>query len=375
MARLLVDAVRGVTDGAYEALPDDPRTVVEAAGLHRVTPAVARVARARDDLPSAWRPALAGARTAQMLRHLRTTADLRVIGGALDAAGIAWAAFKGPVLTHAVWPAADMREYLDLDVLVDPRRAEDALEAVLATGAAMVDRNWPLLRDSRRAELALTGVHGTAVDLHWHVLVPPAQRRRFTVPVLDLLERRRWIDLGQGVDVPVLDATDQLHHLALHTLVGGANRLMWLGDLHYAARDPELDAGRLRHDAERARSALGVGMVLARTAAVLGVPGTLREAFRGAVPRPWEAVVQARDGRTPFPGLPGDRHLGGALYAGARRTVAGSSVGLLRDALDARRYARRGHAGIYEVEPLGHDVPDARARAEYFAAASAAPDA
>ena len=57
------------------------------------------------------------------------------VGAVLDAAGIPWLVFKGPVLSSSVYCDSGMRRYSDLDVLVPPDRFADAV-------AAMEDANY-----------------------------------------------------------------------------------------------------------------------------------------------------------------------------------------------------------------------------------------
>src|SRR4051794_12287440 len=90
-----------------------------AAGWHRISPAVYLYLRDQVDDPEILGPLEAGYRR-QVARHLQTLADLRIAGAALDDAGIRWALIKGPALA-ALWPRPDMREYRDLDLLVDRR--------------------------------------------------------------------------------------------------------------------------------------------------------------------------------------------------------------------------------------------------------------
>jgi hypothetical protein len=269
-------------------------------------------------------------------------------------------------LAQIVWPAPDMREYQDLDVLADPRRAEEAFGALLEAGFALVDRNWVALDGTGRAEIAMTGPTGTAVDLHWHVVVAPQARSRFSLDPVELLSRARPGNVGNGLDVLTLDPVDTVHHLILHAGLGGANRLMWLADVYYATQMPGFDWAELDARTRRAGSRLMAEVVLQRVWSVLGSGRPLEWVRTGPGGNAWSRIVASRDSRIRFPGLEGDRHLGGALYSGTRATWWGSVVGSLSDGLRVRRFERRGDAGDYEVSVLDEDVPDAAARKRYF---------
>lgn len=362
LAALLVEAVRG-SDAADLCEPlrgTSAEKLLGAGRLHRVTPAVERVVRSWDRPPDGWLPMLTAVKHHQLVRHLRSVAELRGIGAVLDAADIPWVAVKGPVLAGAVWPAPNMREYFDLDVVVDRRRFADALEALTRTGATLVDRNWPEIRRTGWGELSLRTAAGTPLDLHWHIAVPAALRRDFAIDVEGMLDRRRPIELG-GAVVPTLDPEDTVVHLAFHAAQAGANRLMWLADVGFA-----LAAADVAQVERRARAAgvwLPVRMVLDRVHRVLGLPEGPVPA--GGLPL-WARVTRLRDGRTSFPGLPGDPWLGGAEYAAARTGVLDSAAALVRYRRVVGRHEAERAAGTFVEQPLQLDVPDEAARAAYL---------
>ncbi|WP_313662061.1 nucleotidyltransferase family protein [Cellulosimicrobium cellulans] len=364
LAGLLLDAVRGA---AVPACPPglrgvSPAEAVAAGRLHRVTPAVERVARAWPDEPEGWRPALEQAKHDQLMRHLRALADVRAVGAVLDAASVPWVAVKGPVLAGAIWPAVNMREYYDVDLVVAPERFKDSLALLQDRGVRLLDRNWPALRRSGRAELAMVTPAGTPLDLHWHVAVPADLRRELRIDMAAMLERRRLVGVG-GQDVPTLDPVDTVLHLAFHAAQSGANRLMWLADVRFALDHGQVDVAELERRARASGTWLGVRAVLDRADRVLGLAPD--QVPRGATPA-WLWLARARDARRPFPGLPGDPALGGNEYSAARRGVLDSSRVLVHHHLAARREGRRHDAGLDERRPLQADVPDARARASYF---------
>lgn len=367
LARLLVDAASGRPHTVSpELFAEDLSRVLEAGALHRVTPAVARTL-ARTQAPPQWQVALGAARQTQTLRHLRAVEDLKVTGAALDAAGIPWAVAKGPVLASVVWPSPDMREYYDLDLFVGPDRFADAIEAVRSTGGEQLDRNWPELRRTMRAEIAMQARHGTHLDLHWHVAVPERLRRRFPVDVTGMLRRVRPVRIAPGVTVPTFDAVDTVHHVAFHAAQDGANRLMWLSDVRYAVQDPSFDWDELARRAAASRTTAPVALVLDRAARTVGLDLPSGSSFDRARRGAWGALARRRDLAHPFPGLPGDARLGGNVYGATRPGLAESAACLVAYALRARRlereYRRNGSAG----RPLQRDVADATARAEYFA--------
>ena len=82
-------------------------------------------------------------------------------------------------------------------------------------------------------------------------------------------------------------------------------------------------------------------------------------------------VARLQDRRSPFPGLPGDKHLGGGIYAGARSSTAASAVTMLRNRLRTRAIERAVRTDPRAAQKeLRFDVPDAAAKAAYLARSS-----
>lgn len=368
VARLLVDAVVPEEAGPPPAVPGTLRDVVVAARDHRVLPAVARHLATRDDCPPDWRPLLRLARDDQVVRHLGALGELAHLGAALDDAGVPWAVAKGPVAAGALWPALDMREYYDLDLYVERSRFEEAVVSLRAAGCTAVDRNWPLVASERRAELALRAPRGSHVDLHWDIAVPRELRTAFRTDLPGMLRRRRRVDLGGGHRVWTFDAEDTLLLLAFHAAQAGAGRLVWLADVRRAAEADGLDWDVVVARARAARVDVPLALVLDRADRVLGLPAGAEPACapaHGLLGR----VARRRDDREPPPGLPGDAHRGGGIYAAARPGTASTLAALLRGRRATRRTERAVRRGVpgADEKALLLDVPDERAERAYFA--------
>lgn len=355
---LLVDAVRG-TAGAWR--PDwDVEHVLDVAEAHRVTPALARVAADIAGAPAALGSELQAMRTEQVLRHLTTLADLQRLGAALDDAGVAWVVVKGPVAAATAWPAPDMRDYLDLDVVVDPTRLPEVLDLLEDLGAEQLDVNWGLIRRQLRAELSFVLPHGTLLDLHWHPVNAAPLRRALGWEVGPLLARRRLVDVGSLV-VPTLDAADTAVHMAYHAVHSGGYRLLWLADVAYAlaAADP----GEVVARARAGRLELMLAVAADRAARVLGssvpaLPGLPRGAWRRAL-----AAVDRRR-VVPPPGVGGRS---GRLRVSSTRWSTPSSVAALAAGAASHVVLRR-DAGVRDDNPLHTADGDLAARADYLEA-------
>lgn len=371
LSALLVESVLGrsgpLPDGA-DTVP--PEALVAAANAHRVTPAVRRRVDAAPDSPPVWKPILDAMRHRQLMVHMAAMSDLGAVSDAFAAAGIRWAVAKGPVLADALWPEPDMREYSDLDVFVHPSDLSIALHELDRAGFALVDRNWPELARSGRAEVALRGRTGLGLDLHWNIVVSPRSRRAFPISLAEMLDRSRRVRFGTGLEAATFDPTDSLLHVTFHASQSGANRLVWLGDVHYAAMaDVDWDAFAWR--ARAARMTPAVAMVLARAERVLGTRYPLPDDVRAAAERTLWARWAARDDRARlFPWLPGDTATSGRLYESARRSVQASVLAALRSSIEVRVTEARVRRDGRDHNPLDDDVPDDTAKAEYLAAAA-----
>ncbi|WP_028707945.1 nucleotidyltransferase family protein [Propionicicella superfundia] len=370
LAGLLVEAVRGVTSAALgEEVAREPSESVVAAGrMHRVGPALHRRVKDAAGRPADWAAPLAAQRHLQLMRHMQAGADLRLVYEVLAGAAVTCVVGKGPVAADLVWPAPDMREYYDVDLFVDRRDFARALDLLLAAGCVLADRNWPEILRTGRAEIALRGPAGTHIDLHWDIAVTPKLRRAFRIDLPAMLGRSREAVLGSGARVRVFDPVDTVLHLVFHAAQAGAGRLMWIGDVHYAAAAPGFEWTEFAARARGARFETPAALVLARVDRCLGFAHRPPDGVLAA--GLWGRLAHRRDARGAFPGLPGDRATGGRLYSSARRTVVASSREALVEAYQVRAIERRVAAEGPEERVLYRDVPDPAAREAYLAAVS-----
>lgn len=135
------------------------------------------------------------------------------LGGIVDCfrrAGIRTIVLKGAALAVLAYRTPGVRPMADLDVLVPPSRARDALAVLKDAGwmpatpledGDLVYRHAKLLRDALGHEL----------DLHWHVL---AESCRLDA---DSEFWRRAVPLRRhGLDTLALDPTDMFFHVVVH---------------------------------------------------------------------------------------------------------------------------------------------------------------
>lgn len=339
------------------------RAFATAARLHGIAPAAYLWAGAAG-LSDAVVQDLAGSHQAQVRRHLSICSDLDRFGRALDAAGIRWAVFKGPVLSTRYWPRPDLRTYVDLDLLVHARDLGLALEVAADIGARLDGVDWPLLAATLPGQVSLELPGGSLLDLHWDVVNDDRQRAVFGLATADLLADSVPVVVA-GVTARTFDDVSTLLHLSYHMCHSGAHRLLWIRDV-----DASLATVQDRWAEVVARSrATGTALVLAlavqRAQAVYGDHGLGEQPAPGA----WRWLCQAADWRWPPPVIAIDRPSGQVAYRSARRGDHDSARAFAARRLVSRRRPPT-DAGGAPAEGGPRDVAVARTR--YLAEAARA---
>ncbi len=269
---LLAAARRDTEPSAYASLAvTDPVALVAASRSHGV-----------DHLLHDWITIVApGHAAVPLLRrcsdesarfHLRALGALRSAGTALDAAGVAYVAVKGPILATLA-RTSSVRAYGDLDLLVSPKQLEIALDALARTGAEISESaRWKVLYESEHAQVPMTLPLGVALDLHWDLCSRPHMRRSWTVEGAEALILRSALLHTAVGEVPVLDRADMLLHTAGHAGWSGGDRLGWLVDVDSVVRSGPVDWDTVMNRTRRWGLEAHVGDVLQRTGRLLGTP-------------------------------------------------------------------------------------------------------
>ncbi len=331
-----------------------PASLVEMAGYHRVPGVVYRslvdLGAYRDEfdqLRSAYQMAAVG--------HGRCLVDLSALVDQFEGLGHPWVVVKGPVLAAVAYADPGARLYDDLDLVVSPSAMAEALSLIEGAGGRVHPVNWPMMTEHRRAELPVELGHGMLGDLHWHLLVTPGIRARFSWPVDEALDRRRTVDVD-GIAVPTLDAVDGILYLCLHGSLSGGHLLVWLKDLDQMVDRESPDWDEVIRRARRTRTALVAALQLERARAVLGtaVPVWVIESLAGgAAWWRWWTSLEERAGMARWGGFAGT----GRTFVSATSASTGASVvQLLRSVpadvvMPAIRKARAGAPGGGEESP------------------------
>lgn len=278
------------------------------AAFHGVRPAfiTALSALLWEGVPGAIEAALKHFRQTHLARVLSLSQELCSVARLFDAAGIRFAAFKGPALAAYLYGDLSRREYNDIDVIVPPEHMAKA-EALLST---LGYRNRQGDRVFRQAFLAFQRQYAfvrpeidAAIDLHWGF-----SGRHLPFPVQPVEIWPSLVPLQVGAcQVPSLSDTDLALLLAGHGTKESWRSLSWVCDFAMLIdRKPDLDwsevhrRARLQHcgDAVLLGCAMAVGLLETPVPPVLSaaVSGNLRVQRIAA-----SLIAGMREGLADFP--------------------------------------------------------------------------
>lgn len=235
-ARLLLDWCRprggrtGATASAGSGQPLNWHYVLRLASRHKVLPAVVRAIRTDPDL------AVPGELRAQLISHAAGTArrnlvlaqDLIRIMDVLAAEDIAAIPIKGPVWAMALHGDLALRQFSDLDIMIDPADAVRAKRALLADGfsdakilpsalyrsfalvshdgVVQLDVQWGLLQKHMNAPLPFAGLHQRrqSVKILSREVAHPCPDDLLRVLCLYCVKEVPWVSLSYLRDIAVL---------------------------------------------------------------------------------------------------------------------------------------------------------------------------
>jgi hypothetical protein len=264
--------------------------LAQGAGFHGVSAYLLAASEEGAGLPPDEREQLRSRRRAIAIDHLRAIGNLRFLHDVLGEAEVPWLVVKGPTLGEPVHGDPLLRGYADLDAVVPAPHLRGAITALTAAGAELLDRNWTLLHAEMKGEVHLALPSGTELDLHWHLLNDRERRASFPIRMDELFERARTVKVG-GLDVPTLDAADTVVYVALHSVLSGADRLIWLKDVERLLARTVAPLDAIGDRARRWNAELALAAVLSRVDGTIGLPPGGAELL-SALPRHrlWTAI-------------------------------------------------------------------------------------
>jgi len=205
--------------------------ILKASICHGVLPHIHRALSQEKqlNLPERFRQELQGAFRAGARKNLQFTGELLRLTDLLSAAGIRAVPHKGPALAAFIYDDISMRQFGDLDIIIEPHDLGHARDVILASGYKPRDDVEPEEGIYRRlgSEYVLERADGfVRVELHWQL--SPAGDSSYMTPA-SVMGRCKSISLCGRV-VPAMSAEDQLLLTAVH---GGSHiweRLGWIYD-------------------------------------------------------------------------------------------------------------------------------------------------
>lgn len=163
--------------------------------------------------------------------------------------GIAAIPFKGPVLAATVYGNVALRQFSDLDVLVQARDRVRARDVLLANGFALY-QEWDQVQQFNHEYTLVAKGGRVGVDVHWEVFPQSV----FPVQAAGLWERSESATMA-GREVATFSPEDTLLILCVHGDTHLWERLKWVCDVaRLLDAYPALDWGQVLRRARRSGS-------------------------------------------------------------------------------------------------------------------------
>jgi hypothetical protein len=257
----------------------DWRSLIDAASRHAVLPLLCRALRelGAEAVPTSVTEELAARFEANAKRNLFLTYELIDVLDLLRANGVAALPFKGPLLAISGYRDLALRQFVDLDILVQGNDLARAEHLLVGRGYRALQQTGAGRNPDRSSDHASTLVgHGghVKIDLHWEV----AQSRYSFALDTDGLWRRAQKITVAGRQLTTLHPEDLLLVLLLHGSKHCWERLGWICDVAAVVRGD----GNLDWDVVLWRSrelgiarAVLLGLILARNLLDLSLPAEI----------------------------------------------------------------------------------------------------
>lgn len=200
------------------------------------------------------------------VHSLKLASELMRVSYELSQRGIRFATFKGPSL--AVWLYGDLslREFNDIDLIIDQDQVVNAERVLSSLGYRPIHGcagfRKAFLSYQRQYMFVKDGNESLALDLHWDFV---GMYRPFTISSKEIWSNLDQLRMG-GLTVPTLGRADLGLLLAGHGAKEGWRCLGWVADFAmYIEKNPDLDWRTLLDRARRRGSSrsLLVGWQLA----------------------------------------------------------------------------------------------------------------
>jgi hypothetical protein len=209
---------------------------LQTARRHRVEGSLAAWARKNPDhFPPAVREALSRRELQIVQKNLLLKGTLQRLTTVFGHANIPMLAIKGPALALQFYPANEIRQSRDLDILVSPESAKEAVQVLVQEGftygTSGEERGFTRHYNTYHMLYPHIGLRdpktNVRIELHW---------RLFTFPELEFTDfaglwgRRTQVN-NTAQPVNTLSAEDHFRFVCMHGLLHGWYQLSWIRDV------------------------------------------------------------------------------------------------------------------------------------------------
>ena len=248
----------------------DWQALAQLAEVHRVVPLLYNrlISVCPEAVPAPLLESLRGHCKSIAIRNLSATAELRRLLLLMESKGIDALPYKGPVLTKMLYGGLELRQFGDLDIVIQPEDMRSVEKLLVAEGYR------PYLGEKTAAELnaymksknehTYDFYHDRKqffIEIHWRFWPPFFS----SVSPKDIWHRRESAELA-GITVSNFKIEDYLIILCMHGSRHQWERLSWLCDIALLLQKyPDLDWQQMFKLAEQwgARRMLYLGLYLA----------------------------------------------------------------------------------------------------------------
>ncbi|MBC7813253.1 MAG: nucleotidyltransferase family protein [Burkholderiales bacterium] len=244
-----------------------------------------------DKLPAQYDAEGASYLQSSIFRNLMLANKLLQLTKLFEANDIPMLSFKGPCLAMMAYGSLALREFDDLDILVQQRDVERAKDLLCANGYTYIDRNAN--EGSAASYNPDRGYHfyfvheqdGSAIELHWQLM-----KSLFTLqPTFADVQKRLETVSFRGGQVVSLGPEDLLIVLSMHGTKHAWERLAWICDIaELIAARPTMDWRRIMEQASifHCRRMLLLGLWLAHNLLDTTLPDEMQQQVQAEVVLP-----------------------------------------------------------------------------------------
>ena len=152
----------------------------------------------------------------------------------LRGAGVDALVLKGLALSRLYYPDTGCRPMVDVDVLVPPDRAREAIGLLEGSGWESAIPGIADALDTRHSASFHGPREGSDLDLHWNVFWQPTDEA-------DYWQRAIPLELSSETSALALSPSDQLLHVLAHGTYWSSVTFRWVADAVMVTRRSEMD--------------------------------------------------------------------------------------------------------------------------------------